>query len=385
MALLIALGTGALACGRSVTNGDLDARATELVDGSSPGRDGARRDDASETPDEPLRFDDVVAPAVDVPLLPDGAPDPTASLEGAWRLLRYEFTTDDGRRAQITHEGGPLEVSPGATVDARVNGTLRLTAMRLAYTLGILANEHFFAREDTDDAATALSAYGISATGTLAGDRFALSPTSSVAFSRNPDGTISHEEEPGGARTTWARTSELRGPIDAFRARGRAFVLGGDAGATFDRPRAVLAWDGPSGRREYTNDVALTRSVLGGFEYPVAVEGAPPMLTTIGAARVAVAVLLAYEDRDRSGSYEPERDTLRGVSPIALTFRAGRDPALQGTVFRNVPEGYALANVQLDAPAARRTLEGFDLANPVSPDLVLARETFTGEIPDFVR
>lgn len=382
------------ACGRTVgnTNPDggfvpdaaaPDASAIDgaLSDGRTPGRDAT-----AVTPDAeaPPRSDVVAPPPVDVPTLPDGRVDPAAPLYGTWRLVAYEFNGDNGRRQTLIDENTPLRFGP-ATIDARVNGVLVIEPERSVYVLGILINDHFFVREDAEDAATGLSAFGFTFPSTLMGDRLVFGENM-LDFARNADGTISQVDADSGARSTWSRTSLTAGALDGYSARGRALPMT-DAMPVLQRPRAALAWDGRGSGNVYTNDVPLTRSSLGNYEYPVTIGAPPPeALVPVGAGRAAIAYVLAYEDSNDNRRYDPGADTLRGVSQSAIVFRDAPDgDAVRASAIRNMPQGYRLASVHPDLTTGRRTIEPFDTSTSVTPDVALSSEVFTGEVPDLLR
>ena len=292
-----------------------------------------------------------------------------ASLNGRWRLTRFEFDGEDGARRTLTDVDAPLVNAAGETVPARANGTLTLADDRLALSVSTLINNHFYVY------GTGYSANGFGAPGLLdqVTGRFTL-PGSAMGVSllRNADGTVSITGDGFGTnRLTYSR-APIAPSVDRLSAIGLAMIAEMPPPPTGPNLRVALFWD-LVGAVPNTETHGVAVRFAGRFAtYPIVLAGPPPVevRARIGIATVALARVALYVDQDGSLTYDRTIDRGVAISPVAIAWR---DDAVGvetvNTPVRDLTPGYQYVHVHADPGLGRAAVTPFDNTHLVAPDL----------------
>lgn len=307
------------------------------------------------------------APAiVDGPAVPDaGVP----SLNGRWRMVRFEFDGEDGVRRSVTDVDGPVTNPLGETVQARGNGTLSVADDRLALTAGTLINGHFYTY------ATGYSANGFGVAGLLdqATGRFTLPGSSmGVTLQRNDDGTVSLTGDTFGAsRLTYARDPSPA-LVERISTVGVAMIREMPAPTVPLNLRVALFWDHIGAVPDTETNGVAVRFAGRYASYPIVLAGPPPaeVRSRVGVANVALARIALYIDQDASLTFNRTVDRPVAISPVGIAWRddtPGSD-AVNNPV-RDLSPGYQYVHIHGDTSLGRPAVTPFDNANLVAPDM----------------
>ncbi len=341
---LLALTLATLGCGSTVIlpPPTSDAGATPADQGIAPG-------DAPSTADTPTTTD---APA-------------TESLNGRWRLTRYEVDGADGTRRALTDVDGPI---PGETNLGRANGVLVVANDRLAASIGTLIAGHFYTYD------TGYSANGFGLAGLLDQTTGRFTPVVApmgVTLQRNPDGTMFITGDVfGTSRLTFAR-APITTVVDRISTTGLAMIREMMPGVTLTNLRVALFWDLVGAVPDVeTNGVAVR--FTGRFAtYPVVLAGPPPeaVRARFGGASVALARIALYIDQDGSLTFDRTMDRAVAISPVGIAWRDDAAGDMSATPVRDLTPGYQYVHIHGDPGLQRAAVTPYDNANLVSPDL----------------
>jgi hypothetical protein len=324
--------------------------------------------DAGVPADQPARAD--VADAADAPVTADaGAP----SLNGRWRLTRFEFDGDDGMRRTLTDVDTQVLNTSGEMVPGRANGTLAVADGRLALAAGTIINGHFYTYP------MGYSAAGFGVAGLLDQGAGTFTPTAPAVmplnFQRGPDGSISFTGAGfGTARLTYAR-APTTAVVDRISATGLAMIREVPAPPTPGNLRVALFWDLVGAVPDVeTNGVAVR--FTGRFAtFPIVLAGPPPeaVRARVGVATVALARVGLYVDQDNSLTFDRAVDRGVAISPVGIAWRddtAAVDAV--NTPVRDLTPGYQYVHIHGDSSLGRPAVTPFDNNNLVAPDLPVA-------------
>lgn len=352
--LVPALTLFALGCGSTVILPPPTAAdgGTAPADRVTPAGDALATDDAPTVGDAPTAADAGVS-----------------TLNGRWRLARFEFDGEDGVRRTLTDVDSPVPSTGGVPVPARANGTLVVADDRLALSAGTLINGHFYTYE------TGYSANGFGVTGLLdqATGRFTVpgSPMG-VTLERNADGTVSLSGDSfGTSRLTYTR-APVPPVVERLSAVGLAMIREAPPPPTGPNLRVALFWDHVGAVPDTeTNGVAVRFN--GRFAtYPVVLAGPPPaeVRARVGLATVALARIALYADQDGSLTYDRNVDRGVAISPVAIAWRDDTPgvEAMNNPV-RDLSPGYQYVHVHPDTGLGRPAVTPFDNTHLVAPDL----------------
>ena len=350
---LLALTFLSLGCGSTVVlSPTADGGPTPTDQGVA---DGGASDAASDAP-----------ATVDVPVIADAA---VPTLNGRWRLVRFEFDGEDGVRRTLTDVDGPLTNPLGETVEARGNGTLSVADDRLALSAGTLINGHFYTY------ATGYSANGFGVAGLLdqATGRFTLPGSAmGVTLQRNDEGTVSLTGDTFGAsRLTYARAPS---PVlvERISTLGVAMIREMPAPMTPLNLRVALFWDHVGAVPDTESNGVAVRFVGRFASYPIVLAGPPPteVRSRVGVATVALARIALYIDQDASLTFNRAVDRPLAISPVGIAWRddtPGSD-AMNNPV-RDLSPGYQYVHIHADSSLGRPAVTPFDNTHLVAPDM----------------
>ena len=254
-------------------------------------------------------------------LIPPDAPMNT--IVGRWRAVRYDFV-NNGMNQTMTDENSPFPIGTGVFIDGRINGELFVTGSRLAESFGVLLNDHFYINDMAANTQSALSAYGVAIAGSVNG--LGVLVLRRIVYlhvqSRRDDHAGRHDGADRahvGARRRAACSVRVHG-------RGTSGVLPRQHGYALAHPRLALAWDKPGTNTGvvYSNDVAISFGAFNTAQYGLNVIAPPATaIGLLGGTQVAIAYLVVYDDTNLANAYEAGVDSLRGISSVALVWRAG--------------------------------------------------------------
>jgi hypothetical protein len=346
-----------LGCGSTVV---LTPSTTDS--GAAPADQGAVATDAAV--DVPVTGD---APVVgDAPAVVDAS---APTLNGRWRLVRFEFDGEDGVRRALTDVDSPIPNAMGEPVPARGNGTLTVADDRLALTTGTLINGHFYTYD------TGYSANGFGVTGLLdqATGRFTL-PGSSMGLTlqRNADETVSITGDSFGAsRLTYARAPSPV-VVDRISTVGLAMIREVPAPPTPANLRVALFWDHVGAVRDTESNGVAVRFAGRFATYPIVLAGPPPaeVRARVGVANVALARIALYVDQDASLTFDRTVDRAVAISPVGIAWRDDTPGAdTMNNPVRDLTPGYQFVHIHPDSGLGRPAVTPYDNTNLVAPDL----------------
>ncbi|MDB4929242.1 MAG: hypothetical protein JWM10_1726 [Myxococcaceae bacterium] len=324
--------------------------------------------DGGATADQPTNAD--VPTSGDVPTTADAS---VPSLNGRWRLTRFEFDGDDGVRRELTDVDTQVPNASGELVAGRANGTLVVADDRLALSAGTLITGHFYTY------AAGYSAGGFGVAGLLDQATGVFNPTGAaampVALQRNPDGTLSFSGAGfGSSRLTYARAATAS-VVDRISATGLAMIREVPAPPTPANLRVALFWDLVGAVPDVeTNGVAVR--FAGRFAtYPIVLAGPPPeaVRARVGVATVALARVALYLDQDNSLSFDRLLDRPVAISPVGIAWRDGTAAVdTMNTPVRDLTPGYQYVHIHGDSSLGRPAVTPFDNTTLVAPDLPVA-------------
>jgi hypothetical protein len=366
----------------------------KLASGSSTTGSSPTTDAASEVavdvsvPDRPSQSD--ATPPTDRPTAPDVS---QPSLEGVWRVLRYEFPEMGSGRSVTVTDRDTMYTDPttGTTTAVRVNGMMFIEGVRLALSFGSLANGHFYAYTPTMSALdTGYTATGFSVPGLFdaSRDEFQVTGgTTTVRFERNPDGTIAFPGEDRRTRTIFTRATNTGPAMTAINTTGFAMARDTTGPGTRNTRVAVL-WDLQGPRRWLETNGAAVRLAGRFATYPFVLAATPPMGSVVPwrDSQVAVGRVVIYDDVDRDQRFAATGDVLLGVSPVAVVWRAQTPFTKTGVAhfaLRHMEAGWRYGHVRLDLSIGQNDVVPYDGSEPVAPDVPVSSSS-VGDVPEIL-
>ena len=368
-----------VACSSTATNSDASDVSTTNDTVTTDAAFDSNTDDVV-SPDDALVDDVLVDDASDAQLADAG------SLLGRWRMTALDIMAN-GTTTHFTDTNAAL---PGTTVEGRCNGLMTLEQNRIALAYGVLVTDHFLPRADAPTYAAAIGAAGVTAPGTLQGNSFVIPPgTTSVDFTAHADGTISFTDAMSGNVSTYSRADSL--PIEASGLISQSLVVRWNPTASMPlaHPRAALAWDNAGGATvTLTNDAPLVFGPNNFAGFALNAVSVPPAASgDIGGTQVAIAYVIAYDDVDQSGAYDPAGgDVLRGMSPAAVAYRSVGTPSSAFAIspLRDLLPGWQFASVHIDYTTNTAGVSPFDPSHLVAADLAVDAGPLSFGIPNLI-
>lgn len=305
------------------------------------------------------------------------------SLNGRWRLTRYEVENMGGMRQTLTDVDGPLVGSTGETVTGRANGVLVVADDRVAAAIGTLISGHFYTY-DTGYSANGFGVAGLLDQGT--GRFTGVGGMGGITLARNPDDTLTITGDSFGTqRLTFAR-APVTAAVERISTTGLAMIREMMPGVGLANLRVALFWDLPGPVPDVeTNGIAVR--FTGRFaQYPVVLATPPPeaVRSRVGVASVALARIALYIDQDNSLTFNRMNDRGVAISPVGIAWRddtAAVDTT--NTPVRDLTPGYQYVHIHMDSGLGRPAVTPFDNANLVAPDLpVILSMSSIPTIPD---
>lgn len=362
---LLALAVVTSACGSTII-------LPPTTDAGTPPADQGATGDAAPATDGGVGTD---APATTDAALP--------SLNGRWRLRRFEVDGDDGARRTLTDVDQSVPTPTGEMTIARANGVLVVADDRLASAAGTLINGHFYTLP------MGYSANGFGAAGLLdqsTGRFMGVGGGGGLTLRRDPEGTITITGDSFGTTAVTYERAPSTARVDRLSATGLAMIREMTTAPAGLSLRVALFWDLIGAVPDVeTNGYALR--FTGRFaQYPVVLGGAPPenVRVRVGVATVALARVAIYVDTDGNLAFDRTVDRPVAISPVGIAWRddtAAVDST--NTPVRDLTPGYQYVHIHGDSGLGRPAVTPYDNANLVSPDIPIALSmSATPVIPD---